>query len=234
MKRSLSLAAGALVITALMVAAAPVLAEPSLPPYDGMVFPSIEGPSDPEEFSWEVTLDGDQELQQVDDQHAKVVYAGSGHTAFGITAQRAHDAVGSEVPTSLAVSDGNVLTLIVHHRAGNPATGGTPFVYPVTAGAGWEGGFETAHVLMPPPELPAEKSESTSMPVGCVVPALVGKSLKGDRRRLRKAGCELGLVWGKRSKAARVVKQNRQPGELLAPGAEVSVALAQPRLAKRD
>jgi hypothetical protein len=152
-----------------------------------MVFPSIEGPSDPEEFSWEVTLDGDQELQQVDDQHAKVVYAGSGVTAFGITAQRAHDAVGSEVPTSLAVSDGNVLTLTVHHRAGNPATGGTPFVYPIVAGAGWEGGFETATIFIPPPELPAEKSESPSMPVGCIVPALVGKSLKGDRRRLRKA-----------------------------------------------
>lgn len=233
MRRGLSWAAGALVIAALMVAAAPVLAEPSLPTYDGMVFSSIEGPSDPEEFSWEVTLDGDQELQQVDDQHAKVVYAGSGVQAFGITAQRAHDAVGSEVPTSLAVS-GNVLTLTVHHRAGNPATGGTPFVYPVIAGAGWEGGFETAQLLMPPPELPAERGESTSEPVGCVVPALVGKSLKGDRRRLRKADCELGLVWGKRSKAARVVKQNRQPGELLAPGAKVSVTLAQPRLAKRD
>jgi len=217
-----------------MAAAAPVLAEPSLPTYDGMVFSSIEGPSGPEEFSWEVTLDGDQELQQVDDQHAKVVYADSGVQAFGMTAQRAHDAVGSEVPTSLAVSDVNVLTLTVHHRAGNPATGGTPFVYPVIAGAGWEGGFETVHVLMPPPELPAEKSENTSMPVGCVVPALVGKSLKGDRHRLRKAGCELGLVWGKRSKAAKVARQNRQPGELLAPGAKVSVTLSRPSLAKRD
>lgn len=235
MKRSLSLAAGVLIVAASMVAAAPVLAEPSLPTFDGgMVFSSIEGPTDPEEFSWEVTLDSDQELQQVDDQHAKVVYAGSGVTSFGITAQRAHDAVGSEVPTSLAVSDGNVLTLTVHHRAGNPATGGTPFVYPVIAGAGWEGGFETTQFTMPPPELPAEKSESTPRPVGCVVPALVGKSLRGARQRLRKAGCELGLIWGERSKAARIVKQNRQPGDLVVPGARVSVTLAQPRLAKRD
>lgn len=233
MTRGLSWAAGALVIAALTVAPAPVLAEPSLPTYDGMVFSSIEGPSDPEEFSWEVTLDSDQELQQVDDQHAKVVYAGSGVTAFGITAQRAHDAVGSEVPTSLAVSDGNVLTLTVHHRAGNPATGGTPFVYPVIAGAGWEGGFETVHVFMPPPELPAGEGEGTSMPGGCAVPALVGKPLKDGRRRLRNAGCKLGRVWGEKSKAARIVKQNRHPGELLAPDTRVSVTIAQRGLPKR-
>lgn len=231
-KRRLYSAAAVLTVAASMVAAAPALAGAALPTYDGaMTFPSIKDPTGPEEFSWEVTLGKGQELLQIDDKHARVIYAEDGVIAVSIDAQLAHDAEGTEVPTSLTVSNGNVLTLTVHHRAGNPAVGGAPFVYPVVAGAGWEGGFETVRVFMPPPELAAEKSESTSMPTGCVVPALVDKSLKGDRKRLRKAGCKLGRVWGKRSKAAKVVKQNRQPGELLAPGARVAVTLGQPRSA---
>lgn len=225
----------ALVVVVSIVAAAPALAEPSLPTFNGgMVFPSIKGAAGPEEFSLEVTLSDDQELQQVDDQHVRVVYVDAGVTAFSAEAERAHDAEGSEVPTSLTVFSGNILTLIVHHRAGNPAGGGTPFVYPVVAGPGFERGFETVQVFMPPSELPVEKREDVSTPTGCVVPVLMGKSLKGDRKRLRNAGCKLGRVRGKKSKAARVVKQNPQPGELLAPETRVSVTLAQPPSAKRD
>jgi hypothetical protein len=47
--------------------------------------------------------------------------------------------------------NGNVLTLTVKHKSG-----GNTYVYPVTAGAGWEGGFVTYEVKMPPPEAPIE------------------------------------------------------------------------------
>lgn len=138
----------------------------SPPPYDGgMGFPVIHDPSGPEEFSWEVELSGNQELQQVDERHAEVIYGVSEVTAFDITAEDAHDANGAEVPTTLVVSEGDIITLVVHHRAGNPLTG-QPFVYPVVSGAGFERGFEstTFWVNMPPPDPPDEapKEEVTS------------------------------------------------------------------------
>jgi hypothetical protein len=117
----------------------PTSASASLPTYDGILaFPTIHGPSDAEEYSWEVQLGAEQSLEQIDEQHAEVYYAYKHHPAFGITAEAAHDANGATVPTSLSVTEPNVITLIVHHRAGNPAVGGAPFVYPITAGAGWE------------------------------------------------------------------------------------------------
>jgi len=120
------------------------------PLYDGaMSFEAIRDSAGPETFSWEVKLEPDQELALVDGQHAVVNYEG-GHPAFGITAVPAHDAIGTAVPTKLAVSGGNVLTLTVEHR--RPAEEGHPSVYPVIGGAGWEGGFQTYQVEMPPPE----------------------------------------------------------------------------------
>jgi hypothetical protein len=50
-----------------------------------------------------------------------------------------------EVPTSLSVSEGNILSLTVLHRE-------TTYTYPVVAGSGWEGGFETAIVQRPKDE----------------------------------------------------------------------------------
>lgn len=138
----------------------------SPPPYDGgMGFPVIHDPSGPEEFSWEVELSGNQELQQVDERHAEVIYGVSEVTAFDITAEDAHDANGAEVPTTLVVSEGNVITLVVHHRAGNPLTG-EPFVYPVVSGSGFERGSEssTFWVDMPPPDPPAEPPEGEAAP----------------------------------------------------------------------
>jgi hypothetical protein len=117
-----------------------------------MGFPMINGPADPEEFSWEVVLDEGQELESIDDQHAQVYYTEGHHPAFGISAVAAHDADGSSVPTSLSVSGGDVITLTVHHRAGDPAKGGAPFDYPIIAGSGWEGGFQTVVVSGPPDE----------------------------------------------------------------------------------
>ncbi len=127
--------------------------DPAIPPYDGtMIFPMINGPADPEEFSWEVVLSEGQELESVDDQHAQVYYTEGHHPALGISAVAAHDADGSSVPTSLSVSGGNVITLTVHHRAGDPTKGGAPFDYPIVAGSGWEGGLQTVIVSGPPDE----------------------------------------------------------------------------------
>jgi hypothetical protein len=120
-------------------------AEP-LPPYDGgMGFQEIQGPDGPEEFAWEVELGPEQELRAVDDRHAAVYYADGIHIAFTIEATSAHDAEGATVPTTLAVTQPNVLTLAVHHRS-------TPFVYPVTQGEGWEGGFQSVEIEGPPDE----------------------------------------------------------------------------------
>lgn len=126
----------------------------ALPAFGGiMSFGAIHGPSDPEEFSWEVTVPEEQELVYIDEQHAAFYYTEGQHQAGSITATPAHDGDGSSVPTSLRISEGDILTLIVHHRAGNPAAGGAPFVYPITQGVGWEGGFQTEVVIGPPDEM---------------------------------------------------------------------------------
>jgi hypothetical protein len=48
-------------------------ASAALPPYEGdMSFPTIHGPSDPEEYSWEVSLAPGASLKLIDEQHAQV------------------------------------------------------------------------------------------------------------------------------------------------------------------
>lgn len=189
------------------------------PPFDGaMSFPAIGGPAGPEQFSWTVELSGDQELIQVDSRHLRVVDTESGHAMMAIEATPAHDAEGATVPTTIALVEADVFTLTVHHRAGNPAAAGAPFDYPITSGAGWEGGFHTRHATLPPGEgqEPAPK---------CVTPRLTGNSLARARERLAKRGCTLGAVRGKRGKGTRVVKQFRAPGTVLKAGARVAVKL---------
>lgn len=178
------------------------------------------------------TLGEDQELRPVDDRHAAVYFTEPEHLAFEIEAVAAHDAVGSAVPTSLAVTQPNIITLTVHHRAGNPAAGGSPFDYPVVAGVGWEGGFQTHAVVMPPP---TEQATLSSAP-RCIVPDLSGRTLKASRRQLRKFNCRLGEVRGERSRGARIVRQFRQVGRSLPAGTKVGVKLlvSQPRAPKRE
>lgn len=190
---------------------------PIPPTYSGdMSFHEIEGPEGPEEFSWTVQMDSEQHLVQVDERHAEVRYDDEEHVAVHIEAVAANDAEGASVPTTLAVSEGDVITLTVHHRAGNPAAGGAPFRHPVTAGLGWEGGFHTYYVVMPRGEV-AEPAPT------CVVPKLTGRSLAGSRARLTNAGCKLGAVRGKRGKGTKVVKQFRVPGTVLGAGAKVAI-----------
>jgi PASTA domain-containing protein len=201
--------------------AATAAAEP-LPPYDGtMTFQSIEGPDGPEDFSWEVKLDEEVELREIDNTHAGVYWVGTETLAMTITAQLAHDAVGTNVPTTLAVTQPNIVTLTVHHRSGNPTAGGAPFDYPVIAGAGWEGGFQQHTVDMGPP---TEQAPTPPVP-RCTVPDLTGRTLKAARRHLRRSHCGLGEVRGERSRGARVLKQFRQPGKSLPAGTEVDVKL---------
>jgi hypothetical protein len=104
------------------------------PIFDGMMtFESIRDVTAPENFSWRVTLDADQTLKSVDDQTAEVYYD-DGTPAMMISAQPAHDATGATVPTTLAVTSPDLITLTVSHQAGR-------FVYPVAAGPGWETGY---------------------------------------------------------------------------------------------
>jgi hypothetical protein len=112
------------------------------PIFDGVLtFSSIRDKSATETFSWEVQLSEGQSLKQTDPMDAEIVYE-DGTRAVLITAEKAHDAIGTEVPTTLSVSEGNILTLMVVHK-------GASYVYPVITGAGWEGGYATEIVVGP-------------------------------------------------------------------------------------
>jgi hypothetical protein len=201
----------------------------SLPVFNGLIsLPSIVGPSDPEEYSWEVQLDGGQSLKLADVQHVILYYNDDeAHPALVITAPEAHDASGASVPTSLDVSEGNVLTLTIHHRDGNPNAAGAPFDYPIVDGPGWEGGFVTHRIEMPPPEITSTQTATSAGPTQCVVPKLKGETLPAARRFLRKAGCRLGAV--RRPVAGRangrIVRQAERPGNALPHGSRVGVSL---------
>jgi hypothetical protein len=181
-------------------------------------FPTIKESADPEKYFWEVQLHPGQELAQVDERHAEVLFEGEMRTSL-IGAEQARDATGAEVPTSLEVIAPNLIALTVHHKAGNPAAGGAPFHYPVSAGPPFTAGYSTVRVLMPEEEKPAAVTPP------CVVPKLTGRSLAGSRARLVNAGCKLGAVRGKRGKGAKVVKQFKAPGTVFGSGASVAVKL---------
>jgi hypothetical protein len=213
-------------LVCLAMPAAAVAEEPCTAPFDGlMIFPAIQGAEGPEDYCWEVKLGEEEELRQIDETHAGVFWE-DGTQAMLITATLAHDAEGSIVPTTLAVTGPNLITLTVHHRAGDPAGGGAPFDYPVVAGAGWEGGFQTTEAQGPPPtEQAATPSASPPTPL-CEVPSLQGRTVPAARHALRRAGCGLGPVRGQRRPGARIVKQYRSVGKTLPAGTEVGVKLA--------
>jgi sugar lactone lactonase YvrE len=123
------------------------------PIFDGvMTYQSIRDKSAPEEYSWEVALSEGQVLKSVDSQDAEIDFA-DGTEAMLITAESSHDAVGATVPTSLSISEGNIITLTIPHRA-------HPYVYPVVAGAGWEGGYTTEAVAPPMDKMEIEEEKS--------------------------------------------------------------------------
>lgn len=246
--------AGALLAALLALLPAAARADPpdpetGLPTYGGgMGFQAIRSPVDPEEFSWEVNLGQEQELRQVDERDVAVYYSDD-VLAFGIAAEPAHDAEGARVPTTLTVSGENEITLTVHHREGNPAAGGAPFKYPILAGEGWEGGFQTTIVQGPLDEkelreqrerreqeeerqrrerAQGEESGALILVAHCHVPGLRGATLDGARRRLQRAHCRLGAIAktsGATAKAGRIVAQSAAAGSAHPLGAKVGVKL---------
>ncbi|MGH2940154.1 MAG: hypothetical protein ACRDPE_18755 [Solirubrobacterales bacterium] len=133
------------------------------PIFDGVLqFQALRNPSAPEIYSWEVDLEPEQELRKVSDQLAIVYWHGGEHVAFDIEAEPAADAVGTTVPTHLTVSDGNVVTLTVEHHSAS-------YVYPIVAGTGWQGGFQTYEVTMPPPEEPTGGEEGNEEEGGTIM-----------------------------------------------------------------
>jgi hypothetical protein len=129
------------------------------PIYDGIQeFQSIRTSGAPETYSWKVQLHGEQSLKAIDEQQAGIFYpeeSSEAWLAMTITAEEAHDAIGKTVPTSLNVSEGNILTLTVKHKGGG-------FVYPITAGPTWQTGYETYIVKGPPTKQEEEEAESNS------------------------------------------------------------------------
>lgn len=189
----------------------------------GMIFGRINGPEDPEDYCFEVTLGEEQELEQIDSRTVGAFY-NTGQPSFDITAEEAHDAEGVTVPTTLAKTGENLITLTVHHREGNPLAGWAPFHYPVVAGSGWEGGFRTVEAQISPGSHPQPAEEAPAPQ--CVVPRLHGRSLRAARSALHAATCQLGPVRGDRSRAAHVIKQYRPAGATLPAGTSVGVKLA--------
>jgi hypothetical protein len=200
-------------------------AHAEVPVYVGdMGFPAIQDASGPEEYSWKVQLAGNQGLEQLGDQTVIIYYVSDHTTALKISTQPAHDAVGANVPTTLEAAGGDVITLTVHHRAGNPKAGGAPFDYPVLGGSGFESSYQPAIVQMPPDEaIDIEPFKEDH----CIVPALKGKSLRVSRRQLARSGCSLGRVIRRAAsrKSAKVFGQNPRAGTTLKPGGQVSVKL---------
>lgn len=112
------------------------------PVFDGiMAFQSIRDEAATEYFSWEVLLREGQTLHQVNERSAEIRLSDE-TPAMTILAEPAHDAVGKSVPTSLTVNEGNIITLRVEHHSDS-------FVYPVTGGTGWRGGFYDEIVSAP-------------------------------------------------------------------------------------
>jgi hypothetical protein len=99
------------------------------------------------------------------------------------------------------------------------AEGAQPTWAPVpgsTSGGGGGGGAS-----LPPP------SVSTGLPQApkrCVVPNLIGKTLKAAKKRARKANCGLSLK-GASGKKKKVIKQRPKAGRVKAPGAKIAITL---------
>jgi hypothetical protein len=211
-----------------------------LPIYTGFEFPVIESAADPEDYSWRVELRNGQTLRSISPTEAEVDYA-SGHLAYEIDAEKASDANGTAVPTTLEVTEGDVITFVVHHRE-------AAYRYPVVEGEGWSGGWREPTIIKGPPDETeiremeearrrAEEAEraaavsATTAPspsVICTVPALHDLSLAAAKSRLRGAHCGVGQVHlgaGATAGKGKVVRQFRDAGTELAAGTPVAVKL---------
>jgi PASTA domain len=232
-------------VASLAVVVAPAAAEtgdsaPVRPMSDGgFDFPDITGPTAPEEYPFLLNpVSPEMRLRQVSDQEIVAEYIEGGVIGYSFEAVLAHDAVGATVPTTVQLSEGAegpVVTLVVHHRAGNPAAGGAPFAYPIEDGPGWEGGWRTISVELSEPKPPVSTEPTPASPPAptpiCTVPSLRGVSLHAAKSRLRAADCGVGkvrLAAGSTAGKGKVVKQFRPAGTQLAAGAPVALKLGAP------
>lgn len=115
------------------------------PIYDGtQTFKAIRDESAPETYSWKILLNEGQTLKAIDSGHVSIFNSDESQ-ALAITAEAAHDATGKAVPTSLSVSEGNVLTLTVKYK-------GQGVVYPVLGGPAFQSSYTLPVIWEPPPE----------------------------------------------------------------------------------
>lgn len=132
------------------------------PKFDGVeAFQAIRGPEAPEEYSWTVELGEGVWMVEESPQMAEVYYE-DGTAMMAITAEPAHDATGKSVPTSISVTEGDVLTLTVHYKEGG-------YVYPIVAGASFETGYEAVTIYTPPPQPEPGSPEEEPETVGPLV-----------------------------------------------------------------
>jgi hypothetical protein len=203
----------------------------------GFEFPEITGPEAPEEYPILMELGPRQELRQESETQVGIYFKEDGVLAFSLASPGASDAEGATVPTTLAKTGEDEITMTFHFRAGNPAAGGAPFVYPITTGAGWPGGWHGFSELIPGEFERAERQIIEANPpaaieplpvITCKVPTLRGYSLRGAKNRLRAAHCAIGAVRladGATVGKGKVVKQFHPAGTELAAGAPVAVKL---------
>jgi hypothetical protein len=150
------------------------------------------------------------------------------------------DANGDPQADSVTSFDGNAWHAIGSDGAGNGPWGGTGLALAAfdgrlvaggnfaSAGGDAQARFAAVYPgkvtsMAPPAALMAPPAGTPA----CVVPKLKGHSLRVNRKKLKKAGCKLGKVRGKKTKSAKVIKQSPKPGQLLAPGSKVSVKLGE-------
>jgi tripartite motif-containing protein 71 len=165
----------------------------------GLTFEDIRSSTAPEHYAFEISpYSSELELQQVSPQKIEAVYKEGGWSAFTLEAEPAHDADGHSVPTHLTLNGPLLVTLTVEHRGISSETG-QPFVYPVVAGTGWQGGWFggiVEHYEPPPPsEPPSETGEepgeelvvsapepSTPQQAGITDPSLIAQSRTSTSR----------------------------------------------------
>jgi hypothetical protein len=224
----------------LAVAITPAAAESGagseLPVFKTSAYPTIGSASAPETYSWRVELEPGEALILASEREAVVKRAeGKDET---IWAPMAHDLGGELVRTTFAVSEGDVLTLTVHHHEAE-------YDYPITVEAPWlligEATIVTAPLPVgeikanenriieanPPAVLPPFEPNFTPAP-GCRVPKLAGLSRRAVVTKLRADHCTLGkvrLAAGATAGKGKVVKQFHPAGTELAAGAPVAVKL---------
>lgn len=69
-----------------------------------------------------------------------------------------------------------------------------------------------------PTDVPASKG-------ACIVPKLIGRTLRASRKKVKRSSCTLGKVRGKRSRLTKVSKQSPKSGRVLPAGSKVNVRL---------